>query len=114
MLRATATAVQIDEPASPPDLAPRKAERVALDAEVTLRRSGQNTYRVNVFDASPHGCRVEFVERPYAEERVWVRFDGLEALEALVCWTSGPVTGLRFSRPIYPAVFELLLRRLGG
>jgi len=90
----------------------RRSVRVPLEAEITLRRPGQQTYRVRVHDASPHGCKVEFVERPRLDERVWVKFDGLEALESLVCWVDGFVAGVEFVRPIYPAVFNLLVQKI--
>ena len=48
----------------------RRTPRVALDAEVLLRRSLQKNYRVRVYDISPHGCRVEFVEAPNLQELV--------------------------------------------
>ena len=35
---------------------------------------------------SPQGCRCEFIERPNIGERVWVKFDGLEAIESEVRW----------------------------
>jgi hypothetical protein len=92
--------------------APRKSMRVGLAAEVSLRRTGQKNYRANVYDVSQHGCKVEFVERPALDEIVWVKFDGLEALEALVCWIDGFAVGLEFQRPLHPAVFETLLERL--
>ena len=63
---------------------------------------------------SPRGCKVEFVERPRMDELVWVKFDWLAAIEAEVCWVDGFFGGLKFLRPIYPAVFELLLARLLG
>ena len=93
---------------------PRAAERVILTADVDLRRAGQHNYRVRVFDASPNGCKVEFVERPDLEERVWIRFDGLQAIEALVCWIEGPAVGLQFVRPMYQAVFDALMARMGS
>ena len=92
----------------------RRTPRVDLDAEVLLRRSMQINYRVRVYDISPQGCLVEFCEAPSLQELLWVKFEGLEALEALVCWTRGPLAGLKFVRPIHPAVFALLLRRLNG
>ena len=70
-----------------------------LSAEVALRRAGKLNFRTSVFDLSPHGCRIQFVERPSLEERVWVKFDGLKA-------------GLAFAIPIHAAVFEQLLARL--
>ena len=91
---------------------PRKAGRVPVSAEVSLRRPGQCTFRVRVFDASTHGCNIEFVQRPRPQDRVWVKFDGLEALEAEVCWVEKFRAGLSFLKPIHPAVFDLLLERL--
>jgi len=90
----------------------RRSERVPLSAEVALRRAGKLNFRTSVFDLSPHGCRIQFVERPALEERVWVKFDGLAALEAQVCWIDGLKAGLAFAIPIHAAVFEQLLARL--
>ena len=92
---------------------PRKSERVAVSADVIMRRPGQPNYQVRVLDASPHGCKVEFVDRPCANERMWIKFEDLEALEAEVAWVEGHVTGLRFAKTIHPAVFDLLVERLG-
>jgi hypothetical protein len=52
------------------------------------------------------------VERPSEGERVLIRFEGLEALEAEVCWVEGFTAGVKFERPMHPAVFELLIERL--
>jgi len=90
----------------------RKAARVAINAEVSLRRSVQLGYRVRAYDASPYGCKLEFVERPELGERVWVKFEGMDALEGLVCWVDGFVAGVEFVRPIHPAVFDALVPRL--
>ena len=87
---------------------------MGLDAELSLRRSGQTNYRANVHDVSQEGCKVEFVERPMLDEIVWVKFEGLEALEAMVCWVEGFAAGLEFQRPVHPAVFNLLLQRLAA
>jgi hypothetical protein len=90
----------------------RRADRVAIDADVSLRRSAQLNYRVRAFDASPYGCKVEFVERPELEERVWVKFEGLDAIEGLVVWVEGFIAGVEFVRPMHQAVFEGLVPRL--
>lgn len=90
---------------------PRRSARIPLLADVVLRRAGQNKYRVTVYDISPHGCRLEFVEQPKLDERVWIKFDGLEAIEALVCWTGASVAGLEFERRIHAAVFDMLVSR---
>jgi hypothetical protein len=90
----------------------RKSERAQLSIEVMLRRAGQHSYKVRMFDLSPEGCKAEFVERPKLGEHVWVKFEGLEALEAIVCWVEGFQVGLKFEMPIHQAVFDMLITRL--
>lgn len=93
---------------------PRNFERLALTADVSMRRLGGANYRVGVSDLSSHGCKVELVERPRVDEHVLVKFEGLEVLEAEVCWVEGHSGGLRFEKPIHAAVFDLLFARLAG
>jgi hypothetical protein len=95
-----------------PNSTSRRSERQALNATVSLRRPGQLSYRVRVFDASLHGCRIEFVERPALEEQVWVKFDDLQPLQAEVCWVEGFAAGVNFAQPIHPAVFDRLIASL--
>lgn len=90
---------------------PRKGQRVGLSAEVTLRRTGLGSYRVEIIDVSLHGCKAEFVERPKLGELVWVKFDKLQSLAATVCWIRGVQMGLEFEKPIHPAVFEMLVSK---
>lgn len=89
---------------------PRKSARVALDADVTLRRPGHIKFRVKVHNASRHGCKIEFVDCPRLDDRIWIKFDGLECLEAVVCWIDGHVGGVEFEKPIHPAVFEAIFQ----
>lgn len=91
---------------------PRRLDRTQLIAEVSMRRLGKINYRVRVFDISPAGCKVELVETPRVEEHVLVKFQGLESIEAEVCWVEDNCAGLRFENAIHPAVFEMLLERL--
>src|SRR3569833_3633058 len=90
----------------------RRSERVTLDAVVMLRRAGQLNCRVRVFDASLHGCRVEFGDRPELDEQLWVKFDELQPIAAEVCWVEGFSAGLNFRQPIHPAVFDSLVAKL--
>ncbi|MEO8547244.1 MAG: PilZ domain-containing protein [Sphingomicrobium sp.] len=101
------------EPESAPDHLPRRSKRLDLLAEVTLRRPGKQNFRVRAYDISPEGCKVELIDRPEVGEQLWIKFDGLEALQAKACWMEGARAGLEFVRPIHAAVFELLLLRLG-
>jgi hypothetical protein len=91
---------------------PRRSQRVPTTAEVTVRKPGHANFRVRVLDASPEGCRLEFVERPAEGERMFVKFEGLETLEAEVCWVRDFIMGVNFAKPMHPAVFDLVVERL--
>jgi hypothetical protein len=91
---------------------PRKAERLNIKAQATLRRMGRTSYRVDVTDISRFGCSSEFVERPTIYENMWIKFDHLDAMESTVCWIEGSSLGLMYKNPIHPAVFDMLMRRL--
>jgi hypothetical protein len=91
---------------------PRQAERASVSTEVKLRRIGQPNYSVRMFDLSPEGCRIEVIERPRVGEQLMIKFEGLEIMRAEVCWIEGFIVGLKFERPLHPAVFDLLVARL--
>src|SRR5689334_11404041 len=101
------TAVSLSSAASG-DGQPRSASRLKSSVEPGIRRAGVRGYRDRVFDASPAGCKIEFVGRPGIGERIWVKFDGLDALEGTVRWIAGHIGGIKFERPLHEAVFERL------
>lgn len=91
---------------------PRKSNRVQISAMAKLRRRGHHNFTVKAYDLSPEGCKLEFMERPELEETVWIKFEGLELLQAKVCWVQDLCVGAEFERPLHPAVFETLAGRL--
>lgn len=91
---------------------PRQSQRESIQADVSSRRAGALVCQVQLFDVSPHGCKVEFLEQPNVDERVWVKFEGLESLSGLVCWVGGFVAGVEFDKTIHSAVFERLVTQL--
>jgi hypothetical protein len=52
------------------------------------------------------------VERLRLGEGVWIKFEGIEPQHATVFWVEPPAAGLQFDRPMHPAVFDSLIRRL--
>lgn len=96
-----------------PSMQARSHERISVEGQVTMRRVGKVSFRVDVYDLSPDGCKAEFVERPLLDEQLWIKFDGLEALEGRVRWLAGARAGVEFVRPLHPAVFDLIVMRLG-
>lgn len=99
----------------PPEkvIAERNASRVNVTAQVGLKLMGRNTFRVRIFDLSTDGCKVELVERPSLGDQMLVKFDGIEAMEAQVCWVEGHTAGVKFKNPIHPAVLDMIVKRLG-
>jgi PilZ domain-containing protein len=91
---------------------PRYCERIEVAAELSLRRLGRQHYRARLFDLSPKGCKVEFIERPRPGDTIWAKFDGIDPIESITRWMDGFYGGLEFVRPIYPAVFDLMIARL--
>jgi hypothetical protein len=90
----------------------RGAGRRPVPGEVGLRVAGKATYQVRVFDLSTDGCKVELVVRPSIGDPMLVKFEGLEVIGATVAWVHGHTGGLKFERPIHPAVLDLLVARL--
>jgi PilZ domain len=93
-------------------VADRGANRVDVGAQVGLKVLGHNTFRVRIFDLSTAGCRVELIEVPSIGDHMFVKFDSIEPMEALVCWLEGHTAGLKFEKPIHPAVLDMILQRL--
>jgi hypothetical protein len=98
----------------PKQMVERGADRIDVPGEISLRAAGKNPYRVRVLDLSTDGCKVELVERPRVGDQMRVKFEGLEVLDAEVCWVEDFVAGLRFDRHLHPAVRDLLIGRLNG
>ena len=90
----------------------RETPRRAIKAEVQLKRRGAINYEVRAYDLSETSCKLEFVEKPWLGETVWVKFEGLETLRSTVRWSGDFTVGLEFERPIDSRVLEWLLKGL--
>ena len=90
---------------------PRRSKRYPLTAEIELRRTRTTRHSVGVRDLSCHGCCINLVDRVALDEIIWIKLPEIESLEAYVCWTRGFVAGVEFSKPLHPAVFDLLVAR---
>lgn len=91
---------------------PRHCERSQVSASLGLRRVGRKQYMTEIFDIAPTGCKVEFIERARPGELVWVKFQGLDSVEAIVRWSEGFYGGLQFVQPIHSAIFDSLREKL--
>lgn len=104
----------VSEEVQPAPETPRLHSRVTLNASVSLRRIGGHACRTALFDLTPAGCKVEFLHRPRVGDRLWAKFEGIEAVEATVAWVDGFQGGLKFIRPLHPAIFDWLVARLNS
>ena len=91
---------------------PRRTDRVPIGAEISMRRSFDTRYRVQLLDFSPQGCRIELVERVRVGDRLWISLPGIETVEAITCWVDNFVAGVEFVNPLHPSVFDMLTTRM--
>ncbi len=91
----------------------RKGNRRNSGIEAQLRRLGNLSYTVAIRDISREGCQVDLVERPAIGEVMQLKLPGLETMAARVRWVDNYVAGLHFDQPMHPAVFDLLMQRMG-
>lgn len=91
---------------------PRRTDRVPIGAEISMRRSFDTSYRVQLLDFSPQGCRIELVERVQVGDRLWISLPGIETVEATACWVENFVAGVEFVAPLHPSVFDMLTTRM--
>lgn len=93
---------------------PRRATRVPLNCEIEFRRHADSRYPVELLNFSPEGCCISPPVRVEAGESVWLRIPGMDTIHAHVAWTEQWKVGLEFDTPFHPAVFDSVVKRLGG
>ena len=86
--------------------------RIALKADIHVRRLGNRKGGVTLHDLSKTGCKVEVQEILAPGELVWVSLPGLQPVEGRVAWTDTWVIGVKFANPLHPAVLDALLPRM--
>jgi hypothetical protein len=101
--------------ATPPSHAEGRAatrRQVAIMAE--LRDRSSTRHNVEILDLSATGfrCIADYSLDPGTT--IWIKLPGLSGLEATVAWRRGDMIGAAFLRPLYPAVFEHIVRQAGG
>lgn len=77
-----------------------------------LRDRAGNKYDVHLLDLSITGFRAEAHYSLDQGSIVWLTIPGMQGLEATVAWRRGTVIGCSFRQPLYPAVFDHIVRTL--
>ncbi len=66
---------------------------------------------VAVADLSLTGCRINAIYLLLAVgQKIILRPEGLEGLNAVVSWATGPSAGLKFETPLHPSVLDYLVK----
>ncbi len=66
---------------------------------------------VTLSDLSLTGCRINAVYMTLAVgQRIVLRPEGLEGLNAVVSWSSGPSAGIKFDAPLSTYVLDFLVK----
>ena len=92
----------------------RQSARVALNCEIDFKRHGDSRYRVDLFDLSLQGCCLSPPIRVDKGDTISLRIPDMAAIHGQVAWVRGWKAGVRFDQPFHQAVFDQLIRRLGG
>ncbi len=90
--------------------APRRAERVSVRMQASLREQSFSKFDVLVSDLSTDGFRCETHYRVSPNSIVWLTIPGLSPLESRVVWANGKAYGCAFTRPLHIAVMEHIAR----
>lgn len=90
--------------------APRRAERVSVRMQASLREQSFSKFDVLVSDLSTDGFRCETHYRVAPNAIVWLTIPGLAPLESRVVWSNGKAYGCAFTQPLHVAVMEHVAR----
>ena len=86
----------------------RQCDRTRVHMNAAFRE-GCGRAIIDITDISPTGARIESHLSLCVEHHIWLKLNGLEALEARVAWVNRHEAGCEFVRPLHPAVFDRIV-----
>ncbi|WP_299323161.1 PilZ domain-containing protein [Parasphingopyxis sp.] len=89
----------------------RAAHREPVDVRAGFRKTGYEAAKADVSDISLTGCKVDSAMSLGIGAEVWIRFPGLQPMQATIAWSRGFEAGCKFTEPFHPAVLDDFLRR---
>ena len=90
----------------------RREARRDLKCEATVRLGFQRDLKVMIYNLSANGCLLKHrIEQLAIEDRIGVALPDFESFSGTVVWNSGHKAGVRFDRPLHPAVLDLIVTR---
>ena len=88
----------------------RRAGRVALSLNATMREGSRTKVQVSVIDISTHGCKIQCTSAVPVDACVWLSIPGLENQYCRVVWHCQEFVGIEFEKPLSAAVFDKLVK----
>jgi PilZ domain len=88
----------------------RKEDRNPITMNAVYR-AGIDRRNIALWDLSSRGCRI-FVSHLTMRvgQRIVIRPEGMEALDATIRWAGEEFAGVEFDQPLHPAVVDHLCR----
>lgn len=77
---------------------------------VKLRRPGEAWFLSGISDLSTTGFRVQTFVKLVPGTDLWIMLPGFEGRRAQVMWVQDHEAGCNFERPLYPAIFDHIVR----
>ena len=90
----------------------RSETRHELKCRVSLRMGYERDSKATIYNLSAGGCLIRHgFDLLAVEDSVNVSLPDFESFSGVVRWTKGYRAGIRFTRPLHPAVLELIIKR---
>ena len=99
---------------SNPDESRRSAIRAGVEIGAEIREQGYSYFKTRLIDISETGFRISHSANFEVGTSVYLKIPGLESLEAEVRWERNFEYGCMFKKPLYPAVFEHIVRYISA
>ncbi|WP_260921875.1 PilZ domain-containing protein [Novosphingobium sp. 9] len=95
------------------DAQPERDTRAEVSIVCEARQGTRPWRKVRLEDLSPGGFRVAWMPDVRADTPLRIRIPGMQMLTAKIVWQRDNALGCAFEEPLYPAVFEHLVRTAG-
>ena len=82
-----------------------------MDCEI--RVGSRAWYKTRIADLTPGGFQVTIIDMPARGTPIYLRFAGMQLLQADVCWSDRDVAGCKFAAPLSPYVFDHIIGTAG-
>ena len=92
------------------------ASRARVGLQIEARQGTQPWNKVRIEDLSPGGCKLIGLGAVDPAQPIRIRLPGLQILSARMCWQieEERSVGCEFHTPLYPAVFEHIVKHIGA